>query len=119
MHGARLDDGRRRLGVDDEHPTEVALEVQDEPGTDRVARDGRAGPARGQGDAELPADRERGVDLVAVPWPGHGERGEPVERGIRGVQRPGQRGPVDVADPGADQRRGQLPAALVLPVAAT
>ena len=54
---ARLDDGGPRRGVEVQHPVEVAAEVQDDAGTDRVAR--HRGPARRARSAARPGPGRR------------------------------------------------------------
>ncbi len=95
-------DGRgARLGVDRQHPVQVPRGVDHDAGAHGVAGDRRTGSAHGQRGPGVPGHRDGGGELVGVPRPGHDLWDDPVERGVGGVQRPGQRRVVDVADPGA------------------
>ena len=108
LHQARFHHRRPCLGVDGPDPVQVAAGVQHHAGPDGVARDGRAGAAGGQRDAQLAADGERGEHLVDVAGAHHGAGVDAVERGVGGVQRAGQPGVVDVLDPRPAERGGEL-----------
>ncbi len=96
---------RPSLGVDRDHPVEVAREVQHDARSDGVAGDGRPGAAgRSSGDGQVAADRERGHDLVDMTREDHDLRDDPVVRGVRRVLRPSAGRVVDRADAGRAQR---------------
>ena len=99
VHRPRLDDRGRGLGVDGDHPVEVAGGVHDDAGADRVARDRRTGSAQGERGAGRPRRGHRREQLLHVAGTDHDLRHDPVQRRVRGVHRPGQRRVVDVADP--------------------
>ena len=108
VDGAGLHVGHPGLAVDAEHAVEVAGGVEHDAGPDRVAGDRGAGPAHRQGYAVLPRDRQRGHDLVGVAGADDHPRRDPVEAGVAGVERAGQRGVVGVADPGGLQREEEV-----------
>ena len=65
-------------------------------------------PRAVSGTPSVAADRQRRGDLVGVPRPHDRPRQHPVQRGVGGVQRPGQPGAVDVGDAGAAQGGDQV-----------
>ena len=118
VHGARLDHGRAGLGVDGQHPVEVAGGVDHDAGPDGVAGDRGAGAAHRQRHPGGPRGVEGGEQLVAVPRSYDDAGRHPVERGVGGVERPRQRRVVDVGhapaaklgdDVGAAQRLAHAP----------
>ena len=107
---ARLDHRPPRLGVDRADPGEVSGTVDHDAGSDRVAGDGGAGAPGGDGDASAAPDVEDGQQLVGMARPDHDRRDHAVERGVGGVERPGQGGVVDVGHPVAAQGGDELSA---------
>ncbi len=103
VHGAGLDRGGARLGVDRQHPVEVPRDVDDDAGAHGVAGDRRTGAAHGQRGAGLAGDGQGRGQLVGVAGTGHDLWDDAVERRVRGVERPGQGGVVGVGDPGPAQ----------------
>jgi hypothetical protein len=108
VHGSGLDHGGARLGIDRQHPVEVLGRVHDDARPDGVAGDGGARTAHGQRRTGRARHGQGGQQLVAVARPHDHLRGDAVERGVGGVQSPGQRGVVHVADAGRPQGCGQV-----------
>jgi hypothetical protein len=84
-----LDAGGARLRVDLQHPVQVLGEVQDDRGVHRLAGDRGAGAAGQHRHVVLPADGDRGLDVVGVARGDVPDRHPPVVRRVRGVHRPG------------------------------
>ncbi len=97
------------LGVDGQHPVEVAGEVQHDAGADRVARDGGAAAPAGDRHLVLSRHGQRGGGLLGMPGEGHHGGHDPVVGGVGGVLRPPPRRVVGTGQTGGAQRGGQLP----------
>jgi hypothetical protein len=108
VHDTGLDDRRTRLRVDRDDPGEVLDGVDDDAGPDRVAGDRGARAAHGDRDAGGLRDVEDRVQLVRGARPDHHLRDHPVERGVRGVERPGEDGVVDVGEAPLPQLSGEI-----------
>ena len=98
----------RASGIDRQDPVQVLREVEHDTGSDGVARDGGAGPPAGDRHAGPPGDVQRGGRLVDVPGEDHHARHDPVVRRVGGVLGPAPGRVVDLGQPGAAQRRGQV-----------
>ena len=108
VHDAGLDDRGTRLGVDRDDPVEVLDRVDDDAGADGVAGDRGAGAAHGDRYAGGLRDVEDRVQLVGGARPDDHLRDHAVERGVGGVERPGQGRVVDVGDAPAPQLRNEI-----------
>ena len=108
LHDARLHGGRRRVRVHRQHPVHVPAEVEHHTGAHGIAGDRGARAAGGHGHALGPAHLEHGGDLVGVARGGHHQRGHPVERGVRRVQRTGGAITADIGQSGPHQASTQL-----------
>ena len=103
-----LDPGSARLRVEVENLAQVPRGVQDDPGPDRVPRDGRAGPAGGQGRARAPGHLGHGQDVAGVPGKGHHLGHDPVVGGVAGVLGPAAGGFIHLAPHGRAQGLGDV-----------
>ena len=103
VHQPGLHCGGACLRIEGQHRVHVPAEVHHDSRTDRVARDrGPAAPA-GEGQATLPAHRQGCGHLCGVAGAHHGSAHQPVERGVRGVRRAGQRRGAHVGHAGSPQ----------------
>ena len=98
----------RASGSIDDDPVEVPEGVDDDAGADGVAGDRGAGTAHGDRHAGGPGGVEDGVELVGGARPDHHLRDHAVERGVGGVERPGQGRVVDVGDAPPAQLRDEV-----------
>ncbi len=109
-----LDDRRPGLGVDRLDVVQVAGQVQDQPGPDRVPGGGRASTAAGQRDVVPARDLGRRDHLVHVTGEGDHLRHHAVVRGVRGVLRAAAGTRVDLGQARSGQRRHELLRVLVV-----
>jgi hypothetical protein len=115
VHDARLNHRRTCLGVDRDDAGEVPDGVDDDAGADGVPGDRGPGTAHGDRYAGRLRDVEDRVQLVRGAGPDDDLRDHAVERGVGGVERPGEDGVVDVADPPAPELRDQVVARCARP----
>ncbi len=95
LHDAGVDDGGAGLLVDGMDPVEVPRDVDHQPGADGIARARGARAARGDRHPDPQGGAHDGDQLVGGPGAGDGDGLDPVERGVAGVERAGQRRGVD------------------------
>ena len=98
----------RASGSTERHPVQVPGKVQHDAGADRVARDRGTAAAAGDRHAEPGGDVQRGGRLLGVPREDHHARHDAVVRRVGGVLGPAPGRVVDLAQPGAAQRGGQV-----------
>jgi hypothetical protein len=83
-HRPGLNDGAARLGIHTQHPVHVPREVDDQSGTDCVARHAGSSAAGDDRDPLVAAGLDQGDDVGGAPWVRHAKRRHPVQRCVIG-----------------------------------
>jgi hypothetical protein len=105
QHHARLHGGHARGRIDRHDPVHMPAEVEDESGTDRIARHRRSRTACGHRQAVIAGEFQGDRDVLVGAGKDDRGRRNPIVRRVRGVLRPPPLGGIDLTRDRAAQRR--------------